>query len=179
LAKLGFSSSNSVAATISDNTTYAVMASYRIVPAPVKLYAGYEHIQYANPAHDVTAGTAGLGGYILAYVNNAAYPDDKKLDVYWAGVRYSVIPKLDITAAYYGYRQNAYGTGTQAGCSTNAHSTCSGSFEAYSVDFDYRFTRRFDAYAGIMYSGVSDGLASGYLYYTTNVNPTIGVRFMF
>jgi predicted porin len=99
--------------------------------------------------------------------------------VYWAGVRYSVIPKLDVTAAYYGYRQNAYGTGSQAGCSTNAHSTCSGSFEAYSLDFDYRFTRRFDAYAGIMYSGVSDGLASGYLYYTTNINPTFGVRFMF
>jgi predicted porin len=126
----------------------------------------------------VTAGTPGLGGYILAYVNNDAYPDDKKLDVYWAGVRYSVIPKLDITAAYYGYRQNAYGIGTQTGCSTNAHSTCSGSFEAYSLDFDFRFTRRLDAYAGIMYSSVSDGLANGYLF-TTNVNPTIGLRFVF
>jgi predicted porin len=179
LAKLGFASSNSVAATISDNTTYAVMASYKIAPVPVKLYAGYEHIQYANPVHDVIAGSAGIGGYILAYVNNNAYPDDKKLDVYWAGVRYSVIPRLDVTAAYYGYRQNAYGTGTAAGCSTNAHSTCSGSFAAYSVDFDYRFTKRLDAYAGIMYSGVSDGLANGYLFFTTNVNPTIGLRFMF
>jgi predicted porin len=178
LPKLGFSSSDSVAATISDNTTYAVMASYKIAPVPVKLYAGYEHIQYANPVHDVAAGTPGLGGYILAYVNNDAYPDDKKLDVYWAGVRYSVIPKLDITAAYYGYRQNAYGIGTQAGCSTNAHSACSGTFEAYSLDFDFRFTRRLDAYAGIMYSGVSDGLANGYLF-TTNVNPTIGLRFVF
>ena len=111
-------------------------------------------------------------------VNNDAYPDDKKLDVYWAGVRYSVIQKLDITAAYYGYRQNAYGIGTQTGCSTNAHSACSGSFEAYSLDFDFRFTRRLDAYAGIMYSSVSDGLANGYLF-TTNVNPTIGLRCVF
>ena len=179
LPKLGFSPSNSVAATISDNTTYAVMAAYKIAPVPLKLYAGYEHIQYANPVHDMAAGTAGLGGYILAYVNNDAYPDDKKLDVYWAGVRYSVMPKLDITAGYYGYRQNAYGVGTQAGCSTNAHSVCSGSFQAYSLDFDYRFTRRLDAYAGIMYSGVSDGLANGYLYFTTNINPTIGLRFVF
>jgi predicted porin len=179
LVKLGLASSNSVAGTISDNTTYAVMAAYKIAPVPVKLYAGYEHIQYANPVHDVVAGTAGIGGYILAYVNNNAYPDDKKLDIYWAGVRYNVIPQLDVTAAYYGYRQNAYGTGTQAGCSTNAHSTCSGSFTAYSLDFDYRFTRRLDAYAGVMYSGVSDGLANGYLFFTTNVNPTIGLRFMF
>jgi hypothetical protein len=30
-----------------------------------------------------------------------------------------------------------------------------------------------------MYSGVSDGVANGYLYYTSNVNPTIGLRFSF
>jgi predicted porin len=179
LAKLGFSSSTSLSATISDNTAYAVMASYRFTPVPVKLYAGYEHIQYANPATDVVAGTIGLGGYTLAFVNNAAYADDKKLNVYWAGVRYSVLPKLDLTAAYYGYRQNAYGTGSLAGCSTDAHSVCSGTFVAYSLDADYRITKRLDAYAGFMYSSVSDGLANGYLYFTTNVNPTIGVRYSF
>jgi len=26
---------------------------------------------------------------------------------------------------------------------------------------------------------VHDGLANGYLYYTTNINPTIGVRYKF
>jgi predicted porin len=179
LPKLGFSSSNSLAATISDNTTYAVMASYKIDPIPVKLYAGYEHIQYANPVHDVTVGTSGLGGYTLAFVNNAAYANDKKLDVYWAGARYTVLPGLDVTAAYYGYSQNAYGTGSEAGCSTNAYSVCSGTFQAFSLDADYRFTKRFDVYAGFMYSGVSNGVASGYLYYTTNINPTIGVRYSF
>jgi len=30
-----------------------------------------------------------------------------------------------------------------------------------------------------MYSGVSDGLANGYLFNTTNLNPTIGVRYSF
>ncbi len=30
-----------------------------------------------------------------------------------------------------------------------------------------------------MYSGVHDGLANGYPYYTTNINPTIGVRYKF
>jgi predicted porin len=179
LPNLGFSESNSLSATISDNTAYAVMAAYKIAPVPVKLYAGYEHIQYANPATDVAAGATGLGGYTLAFVNNAAYLNEKTLDVYWGGVRYTVVPKLDIVASYYGYRQNAYGTGSESGCSTNAHSVCSGSFEAYSLDADYRFTRRFDVYAGFMYSSVSDGLANGYLYFTTNINPTIGARYMF
>jgi predicted porin len=179
LSKLGFSSDNSVSATISDNTTLAIMAAYKLDPIPVKLYAGYEHIQYANPTHPLAAGTSGLGGYTLAYVNIAAYANDEKLDVYWAGVRYSVLRQLDVIAAFYGYHQNAYGTGAQAGCSTVAFSTCSGSFRAYSLDADYRFSKRFDVYAGFMWSAVSDGVASGYLYDTTNINPTIGARFTF
>jgi predicted porin len=178
LPKLGFSVGNSLAATISNNTAVAVLASYNVAPLPLKLYAGYEHIQYANPTTDVAAGSSGLGGYTLAFVNNAAYPNDKKLHVYWGGARYSVLQNLDVTAAYYGYRQNAYGTGSEAGCSTNAHSVCSGTFQAYSLDADYRFTKRFDGYAGFMYSSVSNGLANGYLY-TTNINPTIGVRYSF
>ena len=164
---------------ISASDRDAVLAAYQLAPVPVKVYAGYEHIQYANPSTGVAAGTSGLGGYTLAFVSNSAYDNDKKLDVYWGGVRYSVLPNLDVTAAYYGYHQNAYGTGSEAGCSTNAHSVCSGTFEAYSFDADYRFTRRFDVYAGIMYSAVSDGLANGYLYDTTNINPTIGARYRF
>jgi predicted porin len=73
--------------------------------------------------------------------------------VYWTGVRYSVSPSLDLTVAYYGYLQNAYGTGTLAGCSTSASSLCSGSFEAFSFDVDYHFNKHFDAYLGAMYSG--------------------------
>jgi predicted porin len=74
--------------------------------------------------------------------------------------------------------QSAYGSGQQAGCTSAAHSTCSGSLEAFSVDADYRFNVHFDAYIGAMYSGVHDGMASGYTY-TTNLNPTIGVRYKF
>jgi len=43
---------------------------------------------------------------------------------------------------------------------------------------DYRFNKHFDAYLGAMYSGVHDGVASGYLN-TTNINPTVGVRYKF
>lgn len=179
LPRLGYSLDNSLSATISDNTTLAIMALYKIDPIPLRIYAGYEHIQYANPTHPVLAGTSGLGGYTLAYVNNTAYADDKKLNVYWVGARYSVLPKLDVIAAFYGYRQNAYGTGSQVGCSSNAFSTCSGSFRAYSLDARYHLSKRFALYAGFMWSAVSDGLANGYLYDTTNINPTIGARFVF
>jgi predicted porin len=177
LPGLGFSVSNSVEATIADTTTYALMGLYTI--DPVKFFAGYEHIQYANPSTPLAAGYTDIGGYTLAFVTNNAYAEDKVLEVFWLGARYTVIPHLDVTAAYYAYHQNAYGTGSQAGCSTAAYGTCSGRFEAISLDADYTFNQHFDAYLGAMYSGVHDGVASGYLFNTTNINPTIGVRFKF
>jgi predicted porin len=176
LPALGYSVSNSLAGTISDNTAYALMALYKL--DPFKFFAGYEHIKYANPTTPLSAGFTDIGGYVLAFVNNNAYRSSKTVQVYWTGVRYTIIPKLELTVAYYGVHQDAYGTGTQAGCSTSAHSVCSGSLEAFSLDADYRFNLHFDAYVGAMYSGVHDGMASGYIY-TTNINPTVGVRFKF
>jgi predicted porin len=176
LPALGYSSSNSLAATISDNTTYALMGLYEF--DPLKFFAGYMHIKYANPSDPLKAGFDDIGDYVLAFVTNNAYDNSKTVQVYWTGVRYTVLPELDLVAAYYGYQQNAYGTGKQAGCSTSAHSTCSGKFEAFSFDADYHFNKHFDAYLGAMYSGVHDGAASGYLY-STNINPTIGVRYRF
>jgi predicted porin len=176
LPALGYSISNSLAATISDNTAYALMALYKF--DPLKFFAGYQHIKYANPHTPLEAGFNDIGDYVLAFVTNNAYNNSKTVQVYWSGVRYTVIPHLDLTVAFYGYRQNAYGTGTQAGCTTTAHGVCSGSFEAYSIDADYRFNQHFDAYLGAMYSGVHDGVASGYLA-TTNINPTVGVRYKF
>jgi len=177
LPSLGYSVTNSLSATISDNTAFAVMALYKL--EPLKFFAGYEHIKYANPTTPLGAGFTDIGGYNLAFVTNNAYDNNKILQVYWAGVRYTVIPHLDLTVAYYGYHQNAYGTGTAAGCTTSANSACSGSFEAFSFDADYFFNQHFDAYLGAMYSGVHDGVASGYDFYTTNINPTVGVRFKF
>jgi predicted porin len=176
LRATGYSAENSLVGTISDDTTYSLMALYKV--DPLKFFAGYMNIKYQNPKNPLKAGFNDIGGYVLAFVVNTAYNDTKTVQVYWTGVRYSVAPNLDLTAAYYGYRQNAYGTGTQAGCSTSAHSTCSGTFEAFSFDADYHFNQHFDAYAGAMYSGVHDGAASGYIY-STNINPTIGVRYKF
>jgi predicted porin len=171
------SPSNSLAATVSDNTTYSIMGSYKL--NVFKFLAGYEHIQYANPTTPLAPGFGDIGGYTLAYVNNKAFPTDKVLQLVWAGVRYTVLPGLDLTAAYYGYHQNSYGIGANAGCDTNKAGTCSGRFEAFSFNAVYAFTKRFDGYAGAMYSAVYDGVANGYAFQRNNINPTVGVRFKF
>jgi predicted porin len=177
LPALGYSVTNSLAGTISDNTTFAVMALYKL--DAFKFFLSFEHMKFANPSAALPAGFNDIGGYVLAYVNNNAYPNAKIYNVFWGGVRYTVIPHLDLTAAGYYVSQNGYGTGTEAGCNTSAHAVCSGNLEAFSFDADYELTKRFDAYAGAMYSGVKNGLANGYIFHTTNINPTIGVRFKF
>jgi predicted porin len=171
-----YSLPNTLAGTVSDNTAYALMGLYRL--EPVKFFAGYEYIKYTDPKNPLSAGFIDIGGYALAVVNNTAYKDPKIVQVYWTGLRYTLIPRLELTAAYYGVHQSAYGSAAQAGCNTSAHSVCSGNLQAFSVDADYRFNVHFDAYLGAMYSGVHDGLASVYIN-PNNINPTIGVRYKF
>ena len=177
LPTLGYSVSNSIAATVSDNTTIALMGLYAFGPA--KFYLGYENIKFANPKNPLPVGFDDIGGYILAVVNNNAYAEEKIWNVYWAGVKYTAAPGLDLTAAFYGYHQSAYGTGALAGCDTNANSKCAGTFESFSFDAVYALASRWDVYGGVMYSAVHDGLANGYTYQTNNINPTVGVRFKF
>lgn len=177
LGALGYSSSNSIAGTISDNATLGVMASYAMSSTTIS--GGYEHISYMNPSINLNPGFNDIGGYVLAYVSNTAYlHGDKVLQVYWGGAKYDVTPDFTAVVAYYGYKQNSYATGAQAGCSSTVNGACSGNLNAIGVSADYHFTKRFDAYCGAMWSNVSHGLANGYIN-TTNIDPTIGVRYSF
>jgi len=181
LAGLGYSLTNSLSGTISDNTTYAIVAMYDF-GAP-KIYGGYEHIRYADPGTPLTAGYVDEGGYILAFVNDqvgaaSTYVNPKILQVYWAGIKYAFTPSLEATVAYYGYSQNSYAHGDDTGCTTNISSGCSGTENAASVMLDYRFAKRFDFYIGTMYSDVNNGLSNGFLK-TSTLASTMGVRFKF
>jgi|HubBroStandDraft_5_1064220.scaffolds.fasta_scaffold65515_1 predicted porin len=174
----GYSLTNTLAGTISDNTSYSLMALYKLNDV-FKFFVGYENIEYRNPSQPLEVGFVDIGGYVLGTANNTAYTKPKIVNLYWGGVRYTPIKHLDLTAAYYGYHQNSYAaTGANVGCTTNQAGTCSGNFDSFSFDADYSITRRFDVYAGAMYSGVKNGVSNGYIK-TTNINPTIGVRFKF
>jgi predicted porin len=179
-----YSINTSLAGTISDNQTYGVMALYNFGDiVPLKLYAGYEHITFNNPNDPLPVGTVIIGGYVLATVNvqsgpKSTYYNQKVLQVFWGGLKYSITPDFDFTAAYYGYKQNSFATGADAGCSTDVSSGCSGNMNAISGVLDYRLTKRFDVYLGSMWSGVQNGLANGY-YAKDNIATTFGARFKF
>jgi predicted porin len=89
-----------------------------------------------------------------------------------------VTPQFSLTASYYGYKQDSFATGKDAGCASTLSSGCSGRENAIGVLGDYRFTRRFDIYLGSLWSEVQDGLASGFLN-TSTITTTLGLRFAF
>ena len=172
-AQLATAPRDSLAATVSDNTSYTLAASYSA--GPWKAFLGYEHMRYENPSRPLAAGIHALGGYELSFVNNTAFPHRRVLQASWGGVRYALTRQLDVTGAFYHYAQNSFG---EIRCSDPRADTCSGTLDAYSLMADYRFTPRFDVYAGAMFSRVADGLASGYLH-TSTLNTMAGFRFKF
>ena len=165
---------NSLQATISDNWSTSIMARYEL--DPFKAYFGWEHIFYANPTDPIPVNYTDIGGYTLSVVNNAAYLNNKQLDVFWLGGKYAVNSNVDLTGAWYHYNQNSYHGDDN--CKSAAFSSCSGTLDAFSGVADYKFSHRFDIYGGAMYSIVDGGLASGYLH-RGSIDPMIGARFNF
>jgi predicted porin len=166
----------SLAATISDNTGYGTLARYDMKEwMPIKLYAGWERIKFNNPAHTIPVGTQDIGGYDLSIVNNAAFNIQKILQISWAGVRYSPMPQLDLSAAYYQYNQKSF---LANGCRNLSSASCAGELHDASMVADYHWNKRVDTYAGVNYSIVQNGLGSGFLF-TSDWTPMVGVRFNF
>jgi len=173
----GISSDTAVAATVSDDWTWSLDASY--VYGRVKASMGYEDIHFRNPQTPLAAGSPDIGGYTLGFVNNNAYPNGAKtLQISWLGAKCSFTKSFDLIGAWYHYNQNNYNVTAKCPGGTRDSGACSGRLDAYSLVADYKFDRRFDAYAGFMWSHVADGLAAGYLNSWT-IDPTIGGRFNF
>jgi predicted porin len=175
-ALLASAGSGLVAGTVSDNTSYMLLAKY--ATGPVQTFAGYEYIQFKDPGHPLAVGSQipnSGGGYSLGTVNNAAFANKKVLQVFWVGAKYAVTPDIDLISAYYHEQQNSF---EGNGCSNNSFAACSGQLNAVSVVMDYRFAKRFDVYAGAMFSKVANGLSSGFLN-TSTIDPTVGLRFTF
>jgi predicted porin len=174
-------------ATLSDNTSVMLVAKYN--KGPVKLFAGYEYIRYAPPSNPYAAGTgfndisgdfvcAGCAAFNNTNINNTAFSaGDKLLHVFWTGVKYTIVENLDVIGAYYHYFQPTYGASTNCDAAPMP-ATCHGTFDAVSFAVDWQFAKKFDAYAGFMFSQVNGGLANGFLH-RNMIDPTVGLRFRF
>jgi predicted porin len=169
-------------AQLSDNTNIWVSAKYTL--DRLRLYAGYEWIQFANPSDPVHSFTDIAGTFIcdgacgtanLTNINNASYSFKHRiLQLFWAGARYAVTDSVEVAAAYYHQSQNDY---TALDCTiATAHAQCAGSTDTVSGLIDWKFAPKWDTYIGTQYTQSNGGLNSGYLS-KTNATTTAGIRF--
>jgi predicted porin len=176
--------------TVSDNTMFQIAGRYTL--GPWKFYGGYEYVQYSNPNNPLSPGAFAQGGYNLSMVNNNNYLDNKNLNIFWVGVKYSITPTLDIMASYYGQRFGFFTSGAglgnsfasvpggpanlggtaaqQASCAANSASlaNCAGGQDAIGLAMDWRFARHVDLYAGVAWNQKFGGAANGFAQSTQN-----------
>jgi predicted porin len=171
-----------VAATISDNSAVMLNAKYTL--DKLKLYAGYEWMQYGAPSDPQTNFTD-ITGYTFSgsAINNTAYGvnglGDKVVQIAYGGARYSLTSSVDVVAAYYHEWQNDYSGGLKnCAASTGFAGQCAGSLDAASFLVDWQFAPKWDTYIGVLYSKLNGGLDSGFVA-NNNVATTAGMRFRF
>ncbi len=175
---------------VSDNTSFMLLAKYNI--GPVKLFGGYERIDQKNPNSPLSAGSFLTAGFVLGSVNNNAFNTDRITQTAWVGAKYAARSDLDLTLAYYHEEQNSFtGAGRNGGavtnvaanCTDSSAGNCSGQLDVVSFVADWRFAKRFDAYAGVMWSQAANGFASGFLSKSINVAgnwaPSVGLKYSF
>lgn len=159
----------SISATVSDNMSWGLNAKYAVEKA--SFYAGYERIHFGNASNPLPLGFTNIGGYTAAAVSNTAVQGER-LEVVWAGARYWATSKIEAVFGWNRYMQNSF---KGNGCTDASFNSCSGTEDVYGLFADYHVSKKFELYAGAMYSQVLGGLANGYLH-NSNVDPTIGMR---
>jgi predicted porin len=179
-------------ATLSNNTSVMALAKYSV--DRLKVYFGYEWIQFAPPSDPFTVRGTGFfdnaGDFICfecntaiggTNINSTQYSgsagfSDKILQVVWFGAKYAITDNLDIIGAYYHYDQNQY---TIASCANPpSRGQCAGTMDAASAAIDWRFLPKWDTYIGTFYSQMNGGLDNGFLA-RSNLATTAGLRFRF
>jgi predicted porin len=175
---------NTVYGIVTDNNAIMVAAKYAW--DPFKFYGGYEYIWQNNPSHPLGVGADDQGGYLMSGVEDNNLDSQKQVLIWWAGAKYSLDKKTEITLAWYQQRQNDFRRNPETCSPGNFRSSCAGTLDEVSIYLDHHFTKRFDGFAGIAYSWVSGGLdiaiphGPGVPYnYPDNLAPTIGGRFAF
>jgi hypothetical protein len=168
---------------VTDN--YGIIVAGKYVSDPVKFFVGYEYIWQNNPKNPLGVGASDQGGYIMSGVEDQNLDNEKLVNIWWMGAKYTYRKKTDVTFSWYQQRQNDFRSPPTCGPG-NMRSSCAGTLNEGSLYLDHRFTKRFDGFAGIAYSWVSGGLAIAIPHgpgvpYNSNNNfaPTVGGRFAF
>jgi predicted porin len=175
---------NTVYGIVTDNN--AVMAAGKYSSEAFKFFAGYEYLWQNNPKHPLGVGASDQGGYFMSGVEDNNLDNEKLVNIWWTGAKYTYRSKTDVTFAWYQQRQNDFRSPPACSAAAGFRASCAGSLNEGSFYIDYHFSKRFDSFAGVSYSYVKGGLAiaiphgPGVPYNSdNNLAPLVGSRFAF
>ena len=176
----GFNSTNTVSATISDNTAYALFGTYKPISS-VKTFFGYELIDYSNASNASSLTQADLekfGSYNLYIHSLNNFNQSKVLQYIWAGTTYKVTKDVTLAIGYYHVNQNNFANYSQTGSSVKVSAgsqvkNSAGQENVVGFDADYQLTKRLDVYAGASWSQVGGGMDFNVPYGTVGSHNTI------
>jgi predicted porin len=158
-----------LSAFISNNTSYNLMAKYAIdlgalvEKSKLTVYGGYSHMKREHG--DYVPGAEAQNNYPITVPINVNNPAVYNME--WLGAKYEPGSAWNFTVGLYHLTQNNWTIGRgvdgreNTGCSA-AGLLCSGDFNEASLVLDYVLNKHYDAYAGVNYSEVTNGLASGF-----------------
>jgi predicted porin len=154
-------------------------------------YAGYAAIQLVNPRDPILNNATTIGGYFLGNINNEPFAlnSARDLDTEWVGARLEIPGGWAFALAYYHFGQAEFLNratlfGNTAATFNNCAQTtqsdiraknaglfvgnvigpnCSSDYNQVSFLIDYTFNKYFDVYAGVTFTELHGGLASGFL----------------
>jgi predicted porin len=141
---------------------------YKVAAVTVKV--GYEYLKILPPSNpNLTNIQHYFGIFVPKPAVNAT--GEQRYGVLWVGGDYTVTPKFDMGVGFYNI--NTY---------NNPEIARNYLANAYSLLADYTFTRKFDAYIGVMvmqYSGVGLIKQAPMVAYSSNSLYGVGLRFRF
>src|SRR3984957_16454704 len=132
---------NTLNGIVTDNNAMMLAVKYKW--NRFRFYAGYEYIWQNNPLNPLGVGASDQGGYVLSSVEDNNLDSEKLVNIWWAGAKYAVDPKTDVTFAWYQQRQNDFRIPPECSASAGFRASCAGSLNETSLYADHHLTKRF------------------------------------
>jgi len=185
-----------------DTEAYMIAAKYAFGDA--KITGGYQEFTLKKPTDSVNSlGVSNYYGYQIGNLAAVATTalcatgdsgnfcgQDQKTDIFWVGGDYNFTPAFNLAVGFYDINPKASSDyiGLATTGAINSYTPtggvkitpqASGNIYEYSLLADYRFSKRTDVYAGMMYTEYKGDNYSSLLYNSKNSIYAVGVRHRF
>jgi predicted porin len=160
-----------------DTTSFMVAAKYAFGDA--KITGGYESYVLKAPSDPfANLGATSYYGYTIQENENFGGAN-QTTDILWLGGDYNFTPAFNLAIGFYDIAPKQSSDYTKSATGTVATGQADGNIYEYSLLADYHFSKRTDAYFGLMYSQYKGDQYPSIEYNTSNYIYAVGMRTKF